>query len=440
MSLSDVKKLSGSQDSGEYNKKKLTAPPDFDGPTSNRRCTDILFAMILILCWTAMTAIGIYSLKSGDYRAVLYPMDYSGNICGLGSLEEYKKIVYINNFGGGVCVKDCPSVPDLVDPNTLITYNGIFQTQGATLSPDFVEIADYSNVTGVQSCSELTCNGWNSPGILGGNGYAYYATDTFTVLGTRCMSNPSAYEKMDELNITQGDNPVLDIDTLNEAQRIWNNLYGDIYEARYYILLFGLGASMVIGFLYTQLLRIQLILGFMIWGSIFASIGILIFCGSYAYTVANNWRNADPQVQSDSNIMAAKICSYILFGLGALAFFVTVFLRKQIQLSMACVKAAARSMSAMPTMTLFPFLQIIGFVLFMLIWLYYAIHLASTGEITTKQLPTIATASVRTYTFDDFTKQCGWYLIFCLFWTGAFINAVGEIVISMCVSKWYFSR
>lgn len=445
MSLSDIKKISGSQDSGEYNKKKLSAPPDFDGPTANRRCTDILFAIILLLCWVAMTAVGIYSLRSGDYRAVLYPMDYSGNICGLAQMEEYKKILYINNFGGGVCVKECPSVPDLVDPFTLITYNGVYQGQGATLSPDFVDIADYSNATGVQTCNQITCNtdlqsSWNSPGILRGNGYAYYATDTFTVLGTRCVSNPSALEEIEALNITGGDNPVLDIDSLNEAQRIWSNLYGDIYEARYFIILFGLGAAMIVGFLYTQLLRIQFILGFMIWGSIFASIGVLFFCGAYAYTVANDWRNAEPQVQSDSNILAAKVCSYILLGLGALAFVVTIFLRKQIQLSMACVKAAARSMSAMPTMTLFPFLQIIGFGVFMVAWLYYAIHLASTGEITTKELPTVAAATVRTYTFDDFTKQCGWYLIFCLFWTGTFISAVGEIVIAMCVSKWYFSR
>jgi hypothetical protein len=148
----------------------------------------------------------------------------------------------------------------------------------------------------------------------------------------------------------------------------------------------------------------------MIWGSIFTSIAIFFACGGYAFVTANEWSDADPQTQSDYNIAAAKIFSYFLFGVGALAIVITVFLRKQIQLSMACVRAAGKSMSAMPTMILFPFIQIIGLAVFFAIWLYYAIHLASTGDISTKEVST------------------------------TFIAAVGDIVVSMCVAKWYFSR
>eukprot|EP00553_Chaetoceros_curvisetus_P002314 CAMPEP_0204633502 /NCGR_PEP_ID=MMETSP0717-20131115/27356_1 /ASSEMBLY_ACC=CAM_ASM_000666 /TAXON_ID=230516 /ORGANISM="Chaetoceros curvisetus" /LENGTH=62 /DNA_ID=CAMNT_0051651687 /DNA_START=66 /DNA_END=251 /DNA_ORIENTATION=+ len=61
-----------------------------------------------------MTALGVYSWNNGDHRAVLYPMDYSGNICGTDfggvDMTEYPKIVYINNLLGGVCVKECPRV------------------------------------------------------------------------------------------------------------------------------------------------------------------------------------------------------------------------------------------------------------------------------------------------------------------------------------------
>jgi len=66
-----------------------------------------------------MTGLGIYSYNNGDYRAVLYPMDYDGNICGTDfsdkDMTNYSKIVYINNFGGGVCVNECPKVEALVD-------------------------------------------------------------------------------------------------------------------------------------------------------------------------------------------------------------------------------------------------------------------------------------------------------------------------------------
>jgi hypothetical protein len=47
---------------------------------------------------------------------------------------------------------------------------------------------------------------------------------------------------------------------------------------------------------------------------------------------------------------------------------------------------------------------------------------------------------VRSFEFSDFVKQCGWYLLFCFFWSGQFILAMGEIVFAMAVSKWYFCR
>jgi len=344
-----------------------------------------------------------------------------------------------------VCVKECPTFEQLVDVRTLVTYGGIYQGDGAFLEADYVDIADYSNATELRTCTADTCDtdpsqSWEEPGILRGNAYAYYALDTFEVLGVRCISNPSALEKLQEEITTRDDNPVFDLGNLNEAQRIWAHLYGDIYEARYYVVLFGLGLALVIGFLYSQLLRIQIILGIMIWGSIFAAIGILFACGGYAYTTAEAWRAEDPQVQNDGNITAAKICSYVLFGLGSVALFLTIFLRKQIMLSLSCVRAAGRAISAMPTMALFPIMQVLGLAAFMLIWLVYAVHLASTGTITTKELPTNANVSYRSYDFDDFTRQCGWYLLFCFFWTSAFISAMGEIVIAMSVSKWYFTR
>ena len=64
---------------------KLVAPADFDGPTSTRHCTDVFCLLILIAAWVVMTGIGIYAIGEGDYRLVLYPLDYDGNICGTGA-------------------------------------------------------------------------------------------------------------------------------------------------------------------------------------------------------------------------------------------------------------------------------------------------------------------------------------------------------------------
>lgn len=66
------------EDMGE----KLTAPPDFSGPTPKRRFTDVIFTLLLWMMWISMTGLGIYAMQNGDYRLILYPLDYAGNLCG----------------------------------------------------------------------------------------------------------------------------------------------------------------------------------------------------------------------------------------------------------------------------------------------------------------------------------------------------------------------
>jgi hypothetical protein len=67
---------------------KLVAPADFDGPIERRHCTDLLFLLLLICMWVAMTGVGIHAVTEGDYRLVLYPLDYDGNICGTDFAED----------------------------------------------------------------------------------------------------------------------------------------------------------------------------------------------------------------------------------------------------------------------------------------------------------------------------------------------------------------
>ena len=85
--------------------KKLTAPADFSGPVEHRKCTDVLFLLLIIVTWTAMTAIGMKATREGDYRKVLYPMDYDGNVCGTNfgevDMTEYKYLYPVNIYSGG---------------------------------------------------------------------------------------------------------------------------------------------------------------------------------------------------------------------------------------------------------------------------------------------------------------------------------------------------
>jgi hypothetical protein len=60
----------------EYAHQTLQAPPDFRGPTEERYCTDIFCLFLLVLSWIVMTGLGAYASQNGDYRYIVYPLDY----------------------------------------------------------------------------------------------------------------------------------------------------------------------------------------------------------------------------------------------------------------------------------------------------------------------------------------------------------------------------
>jgi len=493
---------------------KLHAPPDFDGPVVHRKCTDVLCTLLLLCCWIAMTALGIYAYTNGDYRLVLYPMDYDGNLCGTDygdiDMTEYPYLYYVNSYSGGVCVRECPAIEGLTDVFSAVSYGGVHQTDEAILPPDFVQVADYStseNVlycegdgTGLDYCYPFgsAALSWNSPGINGGFGYAYYAVDTYEMFW-RCIPNLDAIDKLknetssdyssdaaERLRLLQqetteadfnfngtdtgmssmvaGDLSGVSVSDLTDlffngtgatdldysaiydsTGEFWSNLFGDLWTSKAYVLGFGFGASLVIGLVYAYLLRIPCLLPIIVWGSIAAAIASFGYSGYYAYTLANKWSTADPQTHPDSNIQAARIASYVLWAIGGLLVLLFCCLRKQIWLSMKCVKKTGKALGAMPLIILFPVLQAAGLAAFMILFMIYGIYLASLGTLDTNTHtvdvgPFSYMVSVRDFTYDQFTQYSAWFLLFCLFWTSQFILALGDIVIAMACSKWYFSR
>ena len=234
---------------------KLSAPADFDGPKASRHCTDIFCMLLLVCTWIAMTALGIYAIRNGDYRVVVYPLDYDGNICGTkkGKIDmtDYPKLVYINALSGGVCVKECPEISNLVDIHTFVTYGGIYQGQNASLPKDYISIANYSTSDNVLYCDESLCptdpsTNWKSKGINEGYGFAFYALDTIEVGELRCIANPKAEDKLEELvDMSDPFDFLLNNTVTNTASDIISDLYGDLYTARKYIFYFGFGLAMV---------------------------------------------------------------------------------------------------------------------------------------------------------------------------------------------------
>jgi choline transporter-like protein 2/4/5 len=179
----------------------------------------------------------------------------------------------------------------------------------------------------------------------------------------------------------------------------------------------------------------------MVWASIFLTIAAVFALGTYLFKIAQTWAEQDPQLHSKTFINGTEIASYVIFGIGALLFFLIIYLRKEIHLAVALIKTAAASIGSMPMIMTFPIFQSAFYIVFVVTWIYYVANLASMGEVVPKEYSLESTnVSVNSYQFDNLTWELAWYLLFAFFWTTSFIGAMGQLIIAMCAARWYFTR
>jgi len=123
---------------------------------------------------------------------------------------------------------------------------------------------------------------------------------------------------------------------------------------------------------------------------------------------------------------------------------------KSINMAIKCVCMGAKALDEMPMMVFIPILQITGFILFMVPWVYYCMFIASVGDM---KFHTFSVASGMTSptTFD--VKYGDWevdananvgaklaFMFFTLLWTMNFIANLGSLVIAYAVARWYFTK
>lgn len=75
-------------------RQQLQAPEDIEGG-ADRRCTDVLFMVVLLLAWAGMTGLGYDGIANGDPRVLLNGIDYDGRICGVDTDVQDKSKVNV---------------------------------------------------------------------------------------------------------------------------------------------------------------------------------------------------------------------------------------------------------------------------------------------------------------------------------------------------------
>ncbi|KAL3796266.1 hypothetical protein HJC23_008586 [Cyclotella cryptica] len=490
---------------------KRCSDDDFSPLDSGRRCTDVLFLLLIICSWVAMTGLGLASMgvikseyiKHGDPNRLVNGLDYHGNVCGVTNFvtpggEDVINLpmAYPMPSGFFVCVESCPSTNNF---DKFICEYEIQHDIDATLSAaadiggsGVVESNNASKsiylfYTGQKQCMPLI----ESTSFLG------YCIPNLplndVLLSTNGTSNqsdvgssPLTQEKDDAISnnatiingTTAYNNASISVSVTAEKKAtsrsdVFDMVMADVHTVRYVIFTFGCGVAVTLGIFFLIIIQLPGLLSLLVWSMIIAVDVGLVAAGYYTKGVSATWEASG---RPGNEALALYYGSYALYGLAGVWCLVMLFLRKRILLAIACVKEASRAISAMPLMTVFPAAQVLSLFAFTVVWGIYMAYLASSGEIKASCMcpifdqgfagvvdakvtpaPTPADTAMasnslgsdscgegcfvyKELTYSTNTKYAGLYMIFVWFWTSQFIVAVGQLVVAVSVSKWYFSR
>jgi hypothetical protein len=88
---------------------KHSANGKYEGMNESRWTTDIIFLILIVFMWAAMSGVGGRAVEKGNPYRLIAPFDSSGSNCGFSPSVKHKKYFYtVLTSGIGVCTEGCP--------------------------------------------------------------------------------------------------------------------------------------------------------------------------------------------------------------------------------------------------------------------------------------------------------------------------------------------
>lgn len=361
--------------------RRMSTPPGWK-VTNRRNCTDVLFALMLLSMWGAMTCFGVNAIKNGNLRLLVSPMDHEGNICGYNGLGEY--LYPVNTQLAGVCVDECP---ETTDTSQYICIKGVQGSEEEIKKGRCMHV--YASTSALRRC---------------------IITDVY-MAGT---FNPSDFSNLRTFVIQ------------------------DLFLSKFFILGFDLGVAFVLSVVIVRFMCVPGVLYGLFWLSNLAVIASLIASG---YGLGSFAHEMDEQEQQFRHAWLINTVSFVSYGCYIAGFVWACYLtfcQKQIDQAIGIMNQASQAMTSFSFLTTgWPLLKIVGLGTFFAVWMVYVVFTASMGDVQTVVLGDL---HFKVFAYKDEISQRFWFFLFCMFWTLCFIAALGDLVVSNTISTWYFSR
>jgi hypothetical protein len=108
---------------------------------------------------------------------------------------------------------------------------------------------------------------------------------------------------------------------------------------------------------------------------------------------------------------------------------------KNIKIGVAVMKCTAAFIGGTPQVFLVPPIASVVVVAWLVVWLYFALHIISVGELKTREdLPFL-----KEVVWTEETQYVFLYSLFGYLWVNAFIIGCTQFIISAAAAIWYFS-
>ena len=389
---------------------------------------------MIIAMWVSMTFIGLIvtgviendKLQKGDPQRLINGMDYNGKICGIDtavtamntSIADLPKAYYLPS-GAPVCIEKCPTEDNFDE--YICQYNKKQKVLDAVKAADentkeATAAAMYMSYTTSMECMPVMATrdflGYCVPEAAIAAATAAASAAMNAKIRKECQTTDTTVYPVEEsdkfwklssapVNCTAARKGIeISAAFLDPASEdgFFDRISADLYVTQGYIMGFGLGVAMVMGFVYLFCIRIPGVLSTLIWGILFLIFSCFAGLALYMYMTTQKWLaqatdttyiNSDGVEVTETNegphsageIAGMTYISYFFLGVaGVWAMFICC-IRKRIILAIGCVKEAAKAMAAMPVITIYPVFQVLGVMIFLLPWCTYCTYLASSGTV-----------------------------------------------------------
>jgi len=431
---------------------KLDVGKEFAGPRSERKCTDVLWLLIIIAHWIAVTWLGIIafgwvkSASIGQGRPYILTnwIDHNGWICGKeghGDIVESKPYLYYPNPTGNRwnAVLLGPNAGKVAPSGYAFCVHECPRTNG---EPIYDYTSCQTNMLGIEECDT----------------WVGYETLDFV---TYCIPDASAIYTASEAAVGIGATPAptgagqfgsqveLSDDALEESTgavfKWFQETLSDLIITRIPVCVCGLVLPFLFGFLYMRLLRVPGVLFSIVWGAILIVFLVMVALGSVLYANYTSLKSVDDDVvdaENDNYETASQVLAYLCWACAALFFCAVCCMRKQIMLAMGVVREAAKVVNSMMLIIALPIVQGIGITVFIIVWFVYVVFIATAGEKVLIDKDSYGPLEMPYHTFEVTENQESalWFLLFDLFWTMEFVEALGQIIVATAAATYYFTR